>query len=235
VVEDGDRRIGDGWGRFGAAAGAVAVALYLVGGAIVGPPLDFDAPAAETAAYFDDEQGRIQLGSAFFAASAPFLVWFLTTVVSLARHSGPRARRTAAVAYGCGLASLILFLTDVTALTVGALRPENMLAAPELAAALHDVSFLAIAMAAFLTAGVFAAVAVLVLHDRALWPEWLGWLAIVAAIACALRIGTLFTTEGAFTAGGALGFWAPIVAFMGWTLIASVVLTIRVHASDSTI
>src|SRR5918999_5828012 len=206
----------DEWARFGAGAGAVAVVLYLVGGGIIGAPPDFDAPATEAAAYFEDEQGRIQLGSAFIAASAPFLVWFLATVTSLARAGGPGARRAAAVAYGCGLASLILFLSDVAALTVGALRPENMLAAPELAAALLDYSFLAIAMAAFLTAGVFAAFAVMVLRDRALWPDWLGWLAVLAALACTLRIGTLFTTEGAFTAGGGPGFLGPRIGFLGW-------------------
>jgi hypothetical protein len=222
----------DPWVRGGAAAGAAAVALYLVGGAIVGAPIDFDAPATEVAAYFEDEQTRIQLGAAFFAASAPFLVWFLATVVSLARASGPAAHRAAAVGYGCGVASLTLFLVDVTALTVGALRPENMLAAPELANALHDVSLLAIAMASFLTAGVFAALAVLVLRDRALWPQWVGWLAILAALACALRIGTLFTTEGVFTAGGAIGFWIPIIGFMGWTLIASVHLALNAPRSD---
>jgi hypothetical protein len=228
------RRVRDPWSRYGAGAGAAAVVLYLVGGAIVGSPPDFDAPAPEAAAYFDEESDRIQLGSAFFAASAPFLVWFLATVTSLARDVGRGPRRAAAVAYGCGLATLILFLVDVSALAVGALRPENMIAAPELAAALLDVSFLAIAMAAFLTAGMFGAFAVVVLRDRALWPDWVGWLGVLAAVACALRIGTLFTTEGAFTAGGALGFWVPVIGFMGWTMVASVLLAVKIRGSEET-
>jgi hypothetical protein len=210
--------------RLGAAAGAVAVLLYVVGGLLTGTPEDFGGPAAEAVAYFDERRTGIQLGSACFAASAPFLVWFLATVVSLARQAGPPARRAASVAYGCGLVALALFMADVAALAVGALRPENMAAAPQLAAALLDFSFVAIAMASFLTSALFAAFALLSLRAEPLWPGWLGWLALVAALACALRAGTLFTTEGPFTAGGALGFWAPVAAFVGWTLAGSVAL-----------
>jgi hypothetical protein len=218
-MSDDSRAVG------GAAAGAVAVVLYLLGGLLIGAPPDYDGPG-DAAAYFADEGDRIQLGSAFFAASAPFLVWFLATVASLARAAGAAARRAAAVAYGCGLAALALFMADVAALVVGALRPENMTASPELATALLDFSFVAIAMAAFLTAGVFAAFAALSLRDKSLWPAWLGWLAALAAAACALRVGTLFTTEGVFTAGGALGFWAPVVAFVGWIAAGSAALAL---------
>jgi hypothetical protein len=178
-------------------------------------------------AYLRDGRTGIQLGSALFALSAPLLVWFLATVASLARAGGAPARRAAAVAFGCGVASLVLFMADVAALAVGALRPENMKAAPELAAALLDFSFVAIAMAAFLTAGMFAAFATLALRDGVLWPRWLGWLAAAAAVACALRVGTLFTAEGPFTAGGVLGFWLPVVAFVGWFLAGSLVLAAR--------
>jgi hypothetical protein len=40
-------------------------------------------------------------------------------------------------------------------------------------------------------------------------------------------VGALFTTEGAFAADGVLGLWVPVIAFAGWTLIASVVLALR--------
>jgi hypothetical protein len=214
----------DRWAVVGAAGGAVAVALYLVGGLLVGTAPNESAAAGVE--YFEDDGARIQLGSALFAASAPFLVWFLATVASLCRGAGAPARRAAAVAYGCGLVSLALFMADDAALVLGSLRPENMASSPELAAALVDFSYVAIAMASFLTAAVFAAFALLSLRDGILWPRWLGWLAALAALACALRVGTLFTTEGVFTGGGALGFWAPVVAYVGWVGAGSVVLAL---------
>jgi hypothetical protein len=164
---------------------------------------------------------------------APFLVWFLATVASLTRAGGPGARRAGAVAYGCGLVFVALFLADVTALAVSALRPENLVAAPELAAALRDFEWLAMGMAAPAASAVLAAFAVLALREKAVWPDWLGWLAALAAGAYALRVGTLFTTEGAFAADGLLGLYVPVGAFAAWTLLASAGLAWRLHADPS--
>jgi hypothetical protein len=87
-------------------------------------------------------------------------------------------------------------------------------------------------MDAFLVAGVLAAFAVLALRDKAIWPEWLGWLAVLAAVAYALRVGTLFTTEGAFAADGVLGLWVPVVAAAGWLAVGSVVLALDVRRAS---
>jgi hypothetical protein len=219
----------DSWAPFGAAAGAIAIVLYVAGSLVMGTPPDFDASGAEVAAYLDDERTRIQVGSAIHAAWAPLFVWFLATVASLARAGGPGTRRTGAIAFGCGVTFLALFLVDVTSIAVGALRPENMAAAPELAAALHDISWLAPGMATFLVYGFLAAFAVLALRDKAIWPEWLGWLAVIAALAYALRVGTLFTTEGAFAADGLLGLGTPVIAAAAWIFVASVVLALDVR------
>jgi DNA-binding CsgD family transcriptional regulator len=143
----------DRWAPYGAAAGAIAIVLYVVGSVVMGTPPDFDAPGADVAAYLDEERTRIQVGSAIHAAWAPLFVWFLATVASLTRAGGTGTRRAGAVAFGCGLTFLALFLADVASVAVGALRPENMAAAPELAAALHDFSWLAMGMAAFLVSG----------------------------------------------------------------------------------
>lgn len=219
----------DSWAPYGAAAGAVGVALFVVGSLIIGDRPGFDASGAEVAAHLDEERTRIQVGSAFLVAAAPFLVWFLATVASLTHAGAPGPRRAGALAYGCGVIFVALFLADVTSLAVGALRPENMAAAPEVAAALRDFEFLAMGTAAFAVATVLAAFAVLSLRDKAIWPEWLGWLAAIAAPAYALRVGTLFTTEGAFAADGLLGLWVPVIAFSAWTLVASVLLTLEIR------
>lgn len=216
----------DRWAPYGAAAGAVAVVLFGVGSLIAGTPPDFDAPAEEVIRYLEENRTQIHVASAINAAWAPLFVWFLATVASLAPAGGPGARRAGAVAYGCGLIFIALFLADVTALAVGALRPESMAAAPELAVALHDFSWLAMGMAAFLASGTLAAFAVLVLRDGAVWPPWLGWLAAVAAVLCALRVGVLFTTDGPFAADGLLGLYVPVSALGAWITVASVVLAV---------
>jgi hypothetical protein len=219
----------DSWAPYGAAAGALGVALYVAGALVVGERPDFDASGREVAAYLGERRTRIQVGAAINAAWAPLFVWFLATVVSLTRDLGPGARRAGMVAFGSGMVFIALFLADVTALAVGALRPENMVTAPELAAALRDFEWLAMGTAALVTASVFAALAVLVLRHKAIWPGWVGLLAAAAAAAYALRVGTLFTTEGAFAADGLLGLYVPVVAVAGWIVAASVVLALRLR------
>jgi hypothetical protein len=222
----------DRWAPYGAAGGAIAIILFAIGAVLTGDRPAFDATGAEIAADLDEKYTRVQIGCAFLAASAPFLIWFLATVRSLTRGGGPGAERAASFAYACGLVFLALFLADVTSLAVGALRPENLLEAPELAVALRDFEFVAMGIAAFLLSGVLAAFAVLILRDEAIWPSWLGWLAVVAAAAYALRVGTLFTTEGAFAADGLLGLYVPVVAIAGWILLGSVVLTFTVRTAS---
>ena len=219
----------DGWVLYGAAAGAAAILFFVAGFAVVGTPPGFDAPATRIAAWFGDDRTRIQVGSAIAAASTPFFIWFLATVHSLTRPLGSGARRAGVVAFGCGLIAVALFLADTTALLVAALRPENMRASPELASALFDFSFLALGVGAFAFAGVFAAYAVLVLRDRALWPAWLGWAAAVSAVLTAMRVGCVFTDSGPFAADGVFGFYAPVVAFTSWIAVASLALAVQVR------
>lgn len=63
-----------------------------------------------------------------------------------------------------------------------------------------------------------------VLRHGALWPRWVGWLAAIGAPLYSLRVGTLFTTEGAFAADGILGRQVPVAALVAWILVASVLL-----------
>jgi hypothetical protein len=212
---------------YGAAAGAAGVVLFLAGSLVIGDRPGFDADGAEIAANLEENRTRIQLGCALVAAWSPLFVWFLVTVASVASEAGAGARRAAGVAFGCGLLFTALFLVDVTALAVSALRPENMAANPELAVALHDFEWLAMGSASFAMAGVLAAFAAAVLVHGAVWPRWLGRLAAAAALLYLLRAGTLLATDGPFAADGILGLYVPVVAAAGWVLMASVALTLN--------
>lgn len=212
---------------YGAAAGAVAVALFLAGALVIGGQPAFDAPGAEVARHLEEKRARIHLGLAINALAMPLLIWFLATVASLAR--GAERRRAGAFAYGCGLVFVALFLVDNTALAVSALRPENMAASPELATALRDFEWLPQGMAAPVGAAMLASLAALSLGDDAIWPRWLGGLAIAAAAAYLVRIGILFTTEGPFAADGLFGLWLPVSALLGWILAASATLALRLR------
>ena len=211
---------------YAAAAGAAGIVLFVAGTLVIGDRPAFEAGGAEIAADLEENRTRIQLGCAILAAWPPLFVWFLATVASLAGEAGPGARRAAAVSFGCGLVFIALFPVDVTALAVSALRPENMASDPELAVALRDFEWLAMGSASFVVGGLMASLAVLVLGHGAVWPRWIGWLAVAAAVLYPLRAGTLLATDGAFAADGLLGLHVPVAAVAGWVLVASVGLAL---------
>jgi len=212
----------DRWIRVGAATGILAVVLFGVGFAVIPDLPDADAASAEIAAYWGDDSNAIQVGAAFLAASALALLWFLATLTSVLRaaEGGPRLASTA---FGAGLLGIGVLLAGIGVFAVAALRPENMQANPELAQALYDFNAMGYGVSSLVFAGFFVATGLVTLRFGGL-PSWLGWLALVAALATALRLGSLFTTDGPFAFDGVLGFWAPLIAFAAWTLAASVVL-----------
>ena len=210
----------------GAASGAIAVALFVAGATAVGDLPDFDASGSEIAAHVGEHRTGIQIGAALDAAAIPFLIWFLATIAGVARTSGPAPRRAAAIAFGCGVAYVAVFAVDIATLAVSALHPENLADAPELARALRDFEWIAIGTATPLGVAMLAALGALPLRHAAVWPRWIGWLAVGAAAAYAFRIGTLFTDSGAFAADGVLGLILPVGAILAWVLAASASLAI---------
>jgi hypothetical protein len=215
------------------AAGAVAVGLFLAGSALIGDRPAFDASGTEIAAHLEHARTRTQIGCVLLALAVPFLVWFLAAVASLARDAAPGARRAANAAFGCGLVFVAVFLADVTALAVAALRPADLAATPELATALVDFELLAMGVAAPTAAAMLASFALLALRHGAVWPAWVGWLAALAAAAYLLRTGTLFTTTGPFAADGPLGLWVPVGALAGWVFVAAIAVAFRPAGSSS--
>ena len=213
--------------RAGAAAGLAAIGVYVAGAAIMPREPGFDASAAQVAAWFDENRTRIQIGCAVQALWPPLLLWFLATVRSLAAAAGDAVARAATIAFGAGVVFATLFLADVASLAVAALRPENMLATPEVAASLRDFSWLVMGMATPTVCALAAALAALALRHEAIWPRWIGWLAVAAGAAYALRIGTLFTTTGPFAADGLLGLWVPVIAIAALIVAAGLTLLLR--------
>jgi hypothetical protein len=104
------------------------------------------------------------------------------------------------------------------------LRPGDL--DPSLARMLIDLQALSIGVGAAAFAVFFIAVFVAVAFDGGLtW--WLGWLAGLAGVAAAIGLVTHFGTEGVFAADGAFGFWVRFGVFVGWVLLAAIVMVVR--------
>ena len=192
----------------GLAAGMAAVVLFLAGAVLVADRPAFDASGDELRAYLSAETTRVQLAAALDAAAAALLVWFLATLT--ANERGVAAR----VAFAAGVAWVVIFTVDVAALATAALRPVSA----DTARTLVDLEFMLIGLATPFAVAMLLAFA-------ALWRDLLGRLAALAAVLYAVRIGTVFTTDGPFAADGALGLWVPVAAMVGWIATTSITRT----------
>ncbi len=212
--------------RAGAATGIVFVLLIAIGLFVVipsGPA--FDSSAARIQQFY--VQHRSDLHAGLFIASFGFFffVWFLGSLVSHLRSAeGPKGRLSAIV-FGSGLVFIGDFIITLGVFAAAAFRPEQTSA--ELIRTLNDFGFLLAVPIALVASAFFAAIAKLSLKTGAL-PGWLSWLAVLAAIGSGLAVGGVFSDSGAFNSGnGALGFYVPVLSFLLWILLASIVLTAR--------
>ena len=170
-----------------------AVVLFVAGALVVGDRPPMDDPAAFQP-WVEDNAGRIRAGVALDAVAAALFVWFVA-------QAGTRAM------LGFGIAYAAVFLADLAALATAAIRPENA------TAAMQDFEWMAIGLATPLGCGFLIAAS-------AIGPPWLRRAALAAAALYALRIGTLFTTEGPFAATGVLGLYVPVAALLAWIALA---------------
>lgn len=212
----------DKWAKYGAATGVAAVVLYVVGTLVLPTPPDANAPAVEVAGYFHDHQDGIQVALAFYAAAALFFLWFVGTLASVLRRADV-SPRLSSIAFGAGVAATAIYVADLTAFAVAALRADSGVLGAQVTQALFDAGNLGFATGSFAFATLFAATAIVILRRGGL-PDWLGWLAGLTAILVALRLGALFTADGTFASDGLFGYWVGIVAFLVWTLLASIVM-----------
>ena len=211
----------DRYAKYGASTGIVSVVLLVIGILIVAPtPPDIDAPVAEWSTYFVDHQDAVNTAVVLVSVSLFFFLWFLGSLTSALRVAagGPRLP---SIAFAGGLLAAVFSFVASSAVAVAAHRPDEV--SPELTRALNDVSLMAGVPAIAGFAALFGATALVVLRTTLL-PQWLGWLAGVAALVQPLTFGVLFTDSGAFAADGVLGLFVPFVLAIAAILALSIAL-----------
>ena len=205
-----------GWERYGAIAGALAVACYVVGFLLPGTPPKTEDSVSSIAAFFTENRLKV-LGEVFLIAFASFLLLvFVAALVSRIRRADG----------GLGALSLIVLLggmglvgvTMIGAATFGALAFKVglfQLAAP-VVRAMFDVGGMCFALGGFFAA-LFIAGAALAVNRRSLMPQWLVGLGGIAVILNLLGTVVLFSDHGFFSLDGAFGF-VPFFVSMLWIL-----------------
>jgi hypothetical protein len=183
------------WETYAAATGLVAAVCMIAGYAML---LAADQPSsadpAALQAFYADEGKRNLLSGSWLAVcfGAAFSVWFLGTLRAVLRRAEGEQGRVASIAYGAGVASVIMFVigSALKAALAGAVTWDDSFAYDaaldaHLAGVLNSISYGVLAPAGILAAVLVAATALVTLRTG-VFPRWFGIAGIVAAVVLVL-------------------------------------------------
>jgi len=202
------------WGGFAGLGFVVlaAIAVLLPGTA----PLLTDTDN-EITSWLTDSREQILMSSLLWAAGAGLVIWFAAAFAEAIREREERSDLHMAVLAGSVLVGGAIFVTAAaqaaTAYGVDGRDEALTLAMFEGAAVLTTVTGVAAALP--LTA---AGIGILRTH---LMPDWLGYLAIVAAIVSVIGAFGVFYTDSAMVAGGRLSALVPLGVSAVWIACTS--------------
>jgi hypothetical protein len=212
----------DRWERYGAWSGIVFVALFLVT-VFLGSPTDFGDPATEVASFYREDQREVQVSVALWTTGLLFFLWFLGALRNLLRSVEGAPGTLSTIAFGAGLLSAAFLGLTAAFVAAAAARPDEV--DPQLIRMIDDLTFLVLAPGSFAVVGFLVASALVIFRSESL-PAWLGWLALIPALAQALSVGIVFTDRSPF--GGSAPFHVVgLLGLLAWVLAVSIVLLTR--------
>jgi hypothetical protein len=192
-------------------SGVVAVLLIIAAFVVGGETPDADASLSEVVSYYSDHDTDLQISAALLGLGAFFFLVFTTAIGTLLRSVRGEGSAAATLSFAGGIVfavGLTIFagLGFTAADVIGDVAPSNVQTLNSLGS---DMFFtVAVGTAAFMLGTGIAT-----LKTDAL-PKWLSWAAIV--------IGVIAITPIGFAGFLALGIW---------TLIASVLLSMRANTA----
>lgn len=224
------------WQAMGAASGLFAALLFVVAFLIFlntdpsggnTPRLPNIANAEAAPAFIADHLNGIKAQVMLNSIGLALFVWFLGTLWSVLRTAEGGPARGSAIASGGALIGVALTL--VALVLTGASTLTTSLPQAETVPTLYTASALSFALGGAAFTVFFLGVAEVSLRSGGL-PRWLGWLAVLAAVASVFGFVAPYAQSGVFNpATGGIGFYAHYVAFVVWLLLASAALTIAQH------
>lgn len=227
---DGDRT----WQQLGAASGLFAVLLFVAAFLIFlntdpsggnTPRLPNIANAQAAPAFVADHLNGIKAQVMLNGIGLALFVWFLGTLWGVLRTAEGGPARGSAIASGGALIGVALTLMGLV--LTGASTLTTSLPQAETVSTLYAAAALSFAFGGGAFAVFFLGVAEVSLRAGGL-PRWLGWLAVLAAVASVFGFVTPYAQSGIFNpATGGLGFYAHYIAFVLWLFLASAVLTLN--------
>jgi hypothetical protein len=215
--------------RWGGFAGLAFVVLVLLGKFLPGNPPSVDKSANEITSYFADGRTSILVGALMLSAAAGLIIWFSAAFAEAMRERDERSDLHMALLAGSVLVGGAIFVNAaVNAATAYGIDGRDA----AMTLMMYQWSAVLTTMIGFAAALPLAAAGVGVLRTR-LMPNWLGYLALLAALVSFAGAFGIFVSDGAFVAGGTLMTTVPLLVAAVWLFCASGYM-VREHLPEIT-
>lgn len=213
--------------RWGGLAGLGFVVLALLGQFLPGTRPAVDEGAGAIASFVADGRTPMLASALLFASSAVLVVWFAAALSEAIRERAERSILHLIVLAGTVLVGGVVFLNS--ALFAGAAYGVDGRSA-ELTLLMFETSALLTSMIGFASALPLAAAGFAVMRTH-LMPDWVGYLALLAAVVAVVGAFSVFVTGGAFLPGGVIMAMVPLLVAAAFVLCASFFM-VREHLPE---
>ncbi|MET9317504.1 DUF4386 family protein [Kribbella sp. NPDC003505] len=215
--------------RWGGFAGLAFVVLAMLGRFLPGTAPTVDDSDSTISSWLSDHRSMILLSSLMWAAAAGLVIWFAAAFAEAIRERAERSDVHLALLAGSVLVGGAIFVTaGLTAAAAFGISGRDA----GITMALYELSAVMTTMIGIAAALPLAAAGIGVLRTRVM-PNWLGYLALLAAVVSFLGALGVFADSGTFVAGGTLMTTVPLLLSAVWIVGASGYM-VREHLPELT-
>jgi hypothetical protein len=215
--------------RWGGLAGLAFVVLALLGRFLPGNPPNVDDSRSTITSWLADTRTSMLVASLCWAAAAGLVIWFAAAFAEAMRERDERSDVHLALLAGSVLVGGAIFVNAaLTAATAFGIDGRDA----ALTLMMYQVTAVMTTMIGFAATLPLAAAGLGVLRTR-LMPDWLGYLALLAAVVTFIGAFGVFIDSGALVAGGFLTTGIPLLLSAVWIICASGYM-VREHLPEVT-
>ena len=215
--------------RWGGAAGLAFVVLALLGKFLAGNPPTVSDSGSTIASWLSDHRTAILFSSLMWAAASGLVIWFAAAFAEAIREREERSDVHLALLAGAVLVGSAIFVNGaLTAASAYNIAGRDT----ALSVLLYNITAVMTTMIGFAATLPLAAAGIGVLRTHVM-PNWLGYLALLAALVSFVGAFGVFATHGAFVAGGTLMSTIPLLLSAVWIACAGYFM-VREHLPEVT-
>jgi hypothetical protein len=202
--------------RWGGVAGLAFVVLALLGRFLPGNLPTVDESEGTITSFLNDTRTSMLVSALMWSAAAGLIIWFAAAFAEAIRERDERSDVHLAILAGSVLVGAAIFV-NACLIAATAFSIDGRGAA--ITVMLYQLTAVMTTMIGFAAVLPLAAAGIGVLRTHVM-PNWLGYLALLAAVVSFAGAFGVFATDGSFVAGGFLMTGIPLLLSAVWIACA---------------